>query len=98
MADTFVQWNGRGPIVFARTREEQMNEIHVSRRRFLGAAMNPVTEKSIRDAIERGLAARGLSRVESGATLFVVDHASRTTRIDLVPFNTRAAGILKLST
>jgi Domain of unknown function (DUF4136) len=51
------------------------------------AAMNPVTDKAIRDAIEKGLAARGLSRVEAGATLFVVYHAARTTQIDIAPFN-----------
>jgi len=51
------------------------------------AAMNPVTDKAIRDAIVKGLAARGLSRVDTGSTLFVVYHASRTTQIDLVPLN-----------
>jgi uncharacterized protein DUF4136 len=51
------------------------------------ASMNPVTDKSIRDAIEKGLAGRGLSRVDSGATLLVVYHASRTTQIDLVPLD-----------
>jgi hypothetical protein len=50
-----------------------------------GTAASPVTDKTIRDAIEKGLAARGLTRVDSGATLFVVYHASRTTQIDLVP-------------
>src|SRR5258708_31111274 len=51
------------------------------------AAMNPVTDKAIRDAIEKGLAARGLSRVDAGATLFVVYHAARTTQIDIAPLN-----------
>jgi uncharacterized protein DUF4136 len=51
------------------------------------AAMNPVTDKAIRHAIEKELAARGLSRVDANATLFVVYHASRTTQIDLVPLN-----------
>ena len=50
-------------------------------------AMNPVTDKAIRDAIEKGLAARGLSRVDAGATLFVVYHAARTTQIDIAPLN-----------
>jgi len=50
-------------------------------------AMNPVTDEAIRDAIEKGLAGRGLSRIDSGATLFVVYRASRTTQIDLVPVN-----------
>jgi hypothetical protein len=48
------------------------------------AAMNPVTDKAIRDAIEKTLAARGLSRVDSGATVFIVYHASRTTQIESV--------------
>jgi hypothetical protein len=48
------------------------------------AALNPVTDKAIRDSIERNLAARGLSRVEDGATVFVVYHASRTTQIETV--------------
>ena len=48
------------------------------------AAMNPVTDKAIRDAIEKGLAARGLSRVDTSAALFVVYHASRTTQIDVL--------------
>jgi hypothetical protein len=48
------------------------------------AAMNPVTDKAIRDAIEKTLAARGLSRVDAGATVFVVYHASRTTQIETV--------------
>jgi hypothetical protein len=46
-------------------------------------AMNPVTDKAIRDAIEKGLAARGVSRVDTSAALFVVYHASRTTEIDV---------------
>ena len=50
-------------------------------------AMNPVTDKAIRDAIEKNLAARGFSRVDAGATLFVVYHAARTTQIDIVPLN-----------
>ena len=50
-------------------------------------AMNPVTDKAIRDAIEKGLAGRGLSRVDAGATLFVVYHAARTTQIDIAPLN-----------
>lgn len=49
------------------------------------ASMNPVTDKAIRDAIEKGLAARGLSRVDAGATLFVVSHASRTTQVGIAP-------------
>ena len=53
-------------------------------------AMNPVTDKAIRDAIEKGLAVRGLSRVDAGATLFVVYHAARTTQIDIVPLNSPA--------
>jgi uncharacterized protein DUF4136 len=48
-------------------------------------AANPATNKRIRDAIENGLAARGLSRVEKDAALLVVYHASKTTQIDLAP-------------
>jgi Domain of unknown function (DUF4136) len=51
------------------------------------AAMNPVTDKAIRDAIEKGLVARGLARVDAGSTLFVVYHAARTTQIDIAPLN-----------
>jgi hypothetical protein len=47
-------------------------------------ALSLVTDKAIRDAVEKGLAARGLSRVEAGAAVFVVYHASRTTRIEAV--------------
>ena len=42
-------------------------------------AMNPVTDKRVREAIEKGLGARGLSRVDSKASLLVAYHASRTT-------------------
>jgi hypothetical protein len=45
-------------------------------------SMNPVTDKRIREAIEGGLAARGLSRVDGKGTLLVVYHASRSTVID----------------
>ena len=48
-------------------------------------ALNPVNNRRIRDAIENGLAARGLSRVDGHATLLVVYHASRTTQIDIDP-------------
>src|SRR5260221_12403409 len=54
-------------------------------------AMKPATDKAIRDAIDRGLAARGLSRVDAGATLFVVYHAARTTQIDIAPFNSASS-------
>jgi len=47
------------------------------------AALNPVTDKAIRDASEKKLAAHGLSRVDTSAALFVVYHASRTTQIDI---------------
>jgi uncharacterized protein DUF4136 len=49
------------------------------------AALNPVTDKAIRDAIEKALAGRGRSRVEAGAALSVVYHASRVTQIDRLP-------------
>jgi Domain of unknown function (DUF4136) len=45
-------------------------------------SMNPVTDKRIREAIEGGLAARGLSRVDGKGTLLVVYHAARSTVID----------------
>jgi hypothetical protein len=48
-------------------------------------AANPANDKRIREAIEKGLAARGLSRVDGGAPLLVVYHASKTTQIDLAP-------------
>lgn len=48
-------------------------------------AMDATTENRIREAIENGLAAHGLSRVEKDAALLVVYHASKTTQIDLVP-------------
>ena len=48
-------------------------------------ALNPVNNRRIRDAIETGLAARGLSRVDNQASLLVVYHASRTTQIDIDP-------------
>lgn len=46
-------------------------------------AFNPVTDTKIREAIESGLAARGLSRVDEKATLLVVYHASHTNEIDM---------------
>jgi Domain of unknown function (DUF4136) len=48
-------------------------------------AANPANDKRIREAIEKGLAARGLSRVDGGGPLLVVYHASKTTQIDLAP-------------
>jgi hypothetical protein len=45
-----------------------------------------VTDRRIREAIEKGLAARGLSQVDGDATLLVVYHASRTTQIDVSTF------------
>ena len=56
------------------------------------AAINPVTDKAIRDAIEKTIAARGLSRVDAGATVFVVYHASRTTQIEIVPSKSALPG------
>ncbi len=44
-------------------------------------------DKRIREAVARGLAARGLSEVESDATLLVRYHAARKTRIDLLPLD-----------
>ena len=48
-------------------------------------ATHPVTDKRIREAIENGLIARGVSRVETDATLLVVYHASRTIELGLAP-------------
>jgi hypothetical protein len=47
----------------------------------------PVPDKRIREALARGLAARGLSKVDSDAALLVRYHAARTTRIDLLPLD-----------
>jgi hypothetical protein len=51
----------------------------------------PVPDKRIREALARGLAARGLSNVDSDATLLVRYHAARSTRIDLLPFDSGSA-------
>jgi len=48
-------------------------------------AMDATTDKRIREAIEGGLAARGLSRVDKDAALLVVYHASKTGQVDLTP-------------
>lgn len=48
-------------------------------------ALNPMNNRRIKDAIEKGLAARGLSRVDGQAPLVVVYHASKTTQIDIDP-------------
>jgi hypothetical protein len=53
-------------------------------------AMSPVIDNRIREAIEKGLAARGLSQADSNATLGVVYHASKTTEIALAPLGTEA--------
>jgi hypothetical protein len=47
----------------------------------------PVADKRIREALTRGLAARGLSEVDSDATLLVRFYAARSTRIDLLPLH-----------
>jgi hypothetical protein len=54
-------------------------------------AANPVADKRIREAIESGLAARGISRVDREGTLLVVYHASKTTEIDLAPIKNGVA-------
>ncbi len=46
-----------------------------------------VHDTRIREAVARGLAARGLSKVDSDATLLVRYHAARSTRIDLLPLD-----------
>ncbi len=48
-------------------------------------ATNPMADRRIREAIEGGLAARGLSRVDRDGTLLVVYHATKTIEIDLAP-------------
>lgn len=55
------------------------------------AATSPLADKRIREAIENGLAGRGLSRAEGGGALLVVYHASKTTEIALAPVGTAAA-------
>jgi hypothetical protein len=52
----------------------------------------PVPDKQIREALARGLAVRGLSNVDSDATLLVRYHAARTTRIDLLPLDSGSSG------
>ena len=47
----------------------------------------PVPDKRIREAVARGLAARGLTSVDSNATLLVRYYAARSTRIDLLPLD-----------
>lgn len=47
----------------------------------------PVPDKRIREAVARGLAARGLTSVDSDATLLVRYYAARSTRIDLLPLD-----------
>ena len=54
-------------------------------------AANPVADKRIREAIESGLAARGISRVDRDGTLLVVYHASKTIEIDLAPIKSGVA-------
>lgn len=49
-----------------------------------------VPDQRIREALVRGLAARGLSEVASDATLIVRYHAARRTRTDLPPFDSRS--------
>ena len=46
-----------------------------------------VHDTPIRQAVAKGLAARGLSQLDSDATLLVRYHAARTTRIDLLPLD-----------
>jgi hypothetical protein len=53
-------------------------------------AMNPTIDNRIREAIENGLTARGLSRADSNATLRVAYHASRTKQIEVAPLGTAA--------
>lgn len=54
-------------------------------------AASPVADNRIREAIESGLAARGLSRVDRDGSLLVVYHASKDIQIDLVPIKNAVA-------
>jgi hypothetical protein len=54
-------------------------------------AADLVADKQIRQAIERVLAARGVSRVDRDGALLVRYHASKTTEIDLAPVHNAAA-------
>jgi hypothetical protein len=54
-------------------------------------AGNSVADKRIRETIESGLAARGISRVDRAGGLLVVYHASKTTEIALDPVKNAAA-------
>jgi hypothetical protein len=47
----------------------------------------PVPDRRIRAALARELSARGLSSVDSDATLLVRYHAARSTRIELLPLD-----------
>ena len=55
------------------------------------AALDLAADKRIREALARELSARGLSRVDSDATLLVRYHAARKTQIDLVPLDSASA-------
>jgi hypothetical protein len=48
-------------------------------------AMDATTDNRIREAIESGLTARGLSRVDKDAALLVVYLASKTSQVELTP-------------
>src|SRR5262245_13984015 len=48
-------------------------------------AMDATTDNRIREAIESGLTAHGLSRVDKNAALLVAYHASKTSQVDLTP-------------
>ena len=54
-------------------------------------AADPVADKRIRETIENGLAARGISRVDRDGTLLVAYHASKTIEIDLAPIKNAVA-------
>jgi Domain of unknown function (DUF4136) len=54
-------------------------------------AASPVADNRIREAIESGLAARGLSRVDRDGTLLVAYHASKDIEIDLAPIKNAVA-------
>lgn len=54
-------------------------------------AENSVVDKRIREAIEKGLTGHGIPRIDSGGTLLVSYHASKTTEIGLEPIRNVSA-------
>lgn len=59
--------------------------------RVVTPAENSVVDKRIREAIEKGLTGRDISRIDGGGTLLVSYHASKTTEIGLEPIRNLSA-------